>query len=59
MKEITELCVVVRRIWTTSYVARESGIGFQRMLAFEAMERVTTDRLLVSEEAVRALDLKE
>ncbi len=49
----------MRRISTASYVKRESGVAFKRMLIFEETERVATDRLLVSEEAVRVLAVRE
>ncbi len=59
MKEVTELTVNLRRFGTATYVREKSGVAFHRFLLFETRERVRTDRLLVSDEAVRVLDNRE
>lgn len=57
--EMTELTVTLRKFGTATYVRERSGISFHRMLFFETSEKVATDRLLVTDEAVRVLDSRE
>lgn len=59
MQEVTELRLSLKRIGTATYVAQRAGIGFKRMLIFQTTVTVPTDRLLVSDEAVRVLDSRE
>jgi hypothetical protein len=59
LQEIVELCVGLRKISSATYVTRKLGISFSRTLLFVATVRVSTDKLLVSEEAVRVLDRRE
>ena len=49
----------LKRIGTATYATEQAGIIFKRVLIFETTIRVATDRLLVSEEAVRVLDCRE
>lgn len=49
----------LKRIGTATYATEEAGIVFKRMLIYETTIVVPTDRLLVSEEAVRVLDTRE
>jgi hypothetical protein len=59
VQEIVELSMELRKIGTAMYERRESGLVFKRWFAFETTVRVRTDRLLVSEEAVRVLDTRK
>jgi len=56
---VTHLSFGLRRIATASYATNRSGVEFRRMLLFETRETVETDKLLVTEEAVRVLDRRE
>jgi len=42
-----------------SYRREKSGITFARFVLFQLKELVATDRLVVSDEAVKVLDRKE
>ncbi len=59
MQAVTELSVSLKKIVMATYVTYKAGIAFKRMLIFQTTIRVPTDRLLVSEEAVRVLDSRE
>lgn len=59
VQEITELHISLKRIGTATYVAERAGIGFKRMLIFQTTIMISTDRLLVSDEAVRVLNRRE
>lgn len=59
VQTIVELSMGLRRIGIATYATEHSGIVFKRMLIFETTIMVPTDRLLVSEEAVRVLDTRE
>jgi len=59
VQTISELRIAVKRLGTATYVTRKGGIGFKSMLIFQTTVRVSTDRLLVSDEAVRVLDARE
>ena len=59
MQKIIELSMELKRIGTATYAKEEGGIVFKRILIFETTIKVPTDRLLVSEEAVRVLDTRE
>ena len=59
MQEVVELSFGVRRLSSATYKWVQSGITFTRMLLFVATVKVSTDRLLVSDEAVRVLDRRE
>ncbi len=49
----------LKRIGTATYVVERAGIGFKRMMIFQTTLTIATDRLLVSDEAVRVLDSRE
>jgi len=57
--EITELTIGMRRLGMATYARERGGVIFKRMLMYETREKVYTDRLLVSDEAVRVLDVRE
>lgn len=59
MQEVVELSVGLKTIGTATYDTEEAGIVFRRVLIFQTRVRVPTDRLLVSDEAVRVLDSRE
>ncbi len=59
VQAVTELSISLKRIGTATYVTQRAGIGFKRMLIFQTTVKVPTDRLLVSDEAVRVLDSRE
>lgn len=59
MYKVFELKLVLKKIDVATYFRKISGITFQRMLIFEIKENVPTDRLIVSDEAVRVLDVRE
>jgi hypothetical protein len=56
MQEIVALKISLRRFHTTHYNAKMLGLTFTRLTLTDATEDVTTDHLLVSNEAVRVLD---
>ncbi len=56
---ITELKMVLTKIGSASYRREIGGIIFARFVIFQLKEIVATDRLFVSDEAVRVLDRKE
>ena len=51
-----ELKLTVERVQTAFAPRERSGLRFLRMISFTIAETVTTDRLLVTEEAVRCLN---
>jgi hypothetical protein len=59
VQEIVELSVGLKKIGTATYSIEKAGIVFKRMLIFQTRVSVPTDRLLVSDEAVRVLDSRE
>lgn len=59
MQEVVELSVGLKRISSATYVTRKSGISFARTILFVTTVKVSTDKLLVSEEAVRVLNRRE
>lgn len=59
MQAVVELTVGLKTIRTATYAVQRSGIVFKRVLIFQSIVSVATDRLLVSEEAVRVLDTRE
>lgn len=56
MQEIISLSMVIRRLESARVSATASGLTFCRFVMFAKEETIETDRLLVSEEAVRVLD---
>lgn len=59
MQEIVELSFGLKRISSATFVTQKSGISFARTLLFVTTVKVSTDKLLVSEEAVRVLDRRQ
>jgi len=49
----------LKRISSATYYTQRSGISFARMLLFTTIVKVSTDKLLLSEEAVRVLNQRE
>ena len=59
MQAVTELRMALTKIESASYRKERSGITFARFILFQLSETVATDRLVVSDEAVKVLDRKE
>ncbi|MDA4128222.1 MAG: hypothetical protein OK422_01960 [Thaumarchaeota archaeon] len=59
MLKVTELSIVLKRIGLASYANERDGITFRRFVLFQLNEKVATDRLLVTDEAVRVLNKRE
>jgi hypothetical protein len=57
LQEIVALKISVRKFQTSQSKANVLGLTFARFTLLQATEDVTTDHLLVSEEAVRVLDV--
>ena len=53
---MVELKLTVERVQTVVAESRRSGLRFVRMVSFTVAETVTTDRMLVTDEAVRCLN---
>jgi len=51
--------MVLTKIGSATYRRETSGITFARFVIFQLSEIVATDRLFVSDEAVKVLDRKE
>jgi hypothetical protein len=49
----------LKRISSATYITQKSGISFARILVFTTIVKVRTDRLLLSDEAVRVLNQRE
>jgi hypothetical protein len=58
MQEEVKLKMVVRKLYSTRLPSVNGGLTFFTFVLASESERVTTDKLLVSDEAVRVLDLK-
>lgn len=59
MQEVVELSFGLKRISSATYIIERSGISFARVLLFTTTVKVSTDKLLLSEEAVRVLNHRE
>jgi hypothetical protein len=59
LQEVVELSFGLKKIGSATYAMEKSGITFPRTLLFVTTVKVSTDRLLVSEEAVRVLNRRE
>ena len=59
MQDVVELRVGLTKLSSATYVLQKSGISFRRTLLFMTRVSVSTDRLLISDEAVRVLDRRE
>lgn len=53
---VLELKLTVERVQTATAERDRSGLRFVRIVSFTVSETVTTDRMLVTEEAVRCLN---
>jgi hypothetical protein len=53
---MVELKLTVERVQTAFAQRERSGLRFVRMISFTVAETVTTDRMLVTDEAVRCLN---
>ena len=51
--------MALTKIESASYRKERNGITFARFILFQLSEIVATDRLVVSDEAVKVLDRKE
>ncbi|MDG7008835.1 MAG: hypothetical protein JRN06_11490 [Nitrososphaerota archaeon] len=56
---MVELTVELTRMTSATYTLQKMGITFKRTLLFRTTVRISTDRLLVSDEAVRVLNSRE
>ena len=54
--KIVELKLTIDRVQTAIAERDRSGLRFVRMISFTVAETVTTDRMLVTDEAVRCLN---
>lgn len=59
MQQVVELSFPLKRLNSATYVTQKSGITFPKTFLFVTTVMVSTDRLLVSDEAVRVLDRRE
>ena len=59
MQQVIELRVPLKRFSSATYLTEKSGISFAKTLLFVTTESVSTDRLIVSDEAVRVLNERE
>jgi hypothetical protein len=59
MKEVVELNIVITRLESAIVSLRSSGLTFFSLIMFSREEKIATDRLLVSDEAVRVLNSRE
>ena len=59
MQDVVELTVGLTKITSATYTLQKLGITFKRSVLFMNTVCVSTDRLLVSSEAVRVLDRRE
>lgn len=54
--KMVELKLTVEKVQTAIAEQHRSGLRFVRMVSFTVVETVTTDRMLVTDEAVRCLN---
>ncbi len=54
--KVVELKLTIEKVHTAFAESDRSGLRFVRMVSFTMAETVTTDRMLVTEEAVRCLN---
>jgi hypothetical protein len=55
-EKMVELKLTVERVQTAVAQRDRSGLRFVRMVSFTVAETITTDRMLVTDEAVRCLN---
>jgi hypothetical protein len=56
MQEIVALKISLRKFRMAENRAKKMGLTFTRLTLMDTTEEVTTDHLLVSDEAIRILD---
>jgi len=54
--KMVELRLTIERVQTVVAERDRSGLRFVRMISFTVAETITTDRMLVTDEAVRCLN---
>lgn len=54
--KMVELKLTVEKVQTAVAEHRRSGLRFVRMVSFTVTETITTDRMLITDEAVRCLN---
>jgi hypothetical protein len=54
--KIVELKLTIEKVQTAIAERNQSGLRFVRMISFTVAETITTDRMLVTDEAVRCLN---
>ena len=59
MQEVVELKLTVSKIETAKSIEVTASLTFIKIYSLRRPLSVTTDKLLISEEAVRALDRRE
>jgi hypothetical protein len=59
LQEVVELSIGLKRISSATYITERSGISFASVLVFTTIVKVSTDKLLLSDEAVRVLNQRE
>ena len=59
MQQVIELSFSLKRLSSATYFTQKSGISFAKTLLFVTTENVSTDKLMVSDEAVRVLNQRE
>ena len=58
MQEVVKLSIAVKRIENLVVNSEKSGLVFCRMTSFSTRNIITTDRLLISDEAIRIIDVR-
>jgi hypothetical protein len=58
MQEVVKLNISVKKIENVVVNSEKSGLVFCRMTSFSTRSIITTDRLLISDEAVRVIDVR-
>lgn len=53
---VVELKLSIEKVQTAKAERESSGLRFVKMISFVSTETITTDRLLITEEAVRSLN---
>jgi len=56
MQEVVQLSITITHVESVSLKEEMMGLFFFRFILYQKAERITTDHLLVSREAVRVLD---
>jgi hypothetical protein len=59
LQEVVELSMGLKKITTATYTTEKAGIVFKHVVMVQTTISVPTDRLLVSDEAVRVLATRE